>query len=166
MVSGWGPSWYSSPSVLGHTMVTCHISLSTYLLAVWYSIQWSEMCVPETWRSKQQLSELALRWENQSVGQRHAGSHAVHMFSVLTEDTEVGGHSAGMWLVPMFTTKNITLQGINHRVSLAPTTVTQTNHNPADLLLLDIGVSVYIIFKQTSHSQCVWTLQKCIIYLS
>lgn len=84
------------------------------------------------------------------------------MFSVLMEDTEVGGHFVGMWLIPMFTTRKITLLGINHRISLAPTTVTQTNNNPADLLLLDISVSVCTLFEQMSLSQCVCILQKCI----
>lgn len=87
------------------------------------------------------------------------------MFSVLKQDSEVGGHCVGMRLVPMFTTRNITPQGINRRASLAPTTLTQTNHNPADLLLPDIGVSAYTIFKQMSPSEHVCILQKSILYL-
>lgn len=59
----------------------------------------------------------------------------------------MGGHCLGMQLFPVFTTRDITLAGINHRVSLAPTAVTQTNHSSADLLLLDITVSLCIAFK-------------------
>lgn len=40
------------------------------------------MCVPGTWRSKQQLPA------------------SLYMFSVLTDDTEVGGHCVGMCLIP------------------------------------------------------------------
>lgn len=80
----------------------------------------------------------------------------MHMFSVLMGDTEVGGHFVGMWLIAVFTTRKITLQGINHRISLAPTTVTQTNKNPADLLLRDISVSLCTLFKQMCITVCTY----------
>lgn len=59
----------------------------------------------------------------------------------------MGGHCLGMQLFPVFTTRDITLAGINHRVSLAPTAVTQTNHSSADLLPLDIPVSPRATFE-------------------
>lgn len=46
------------------------------------------------------------------------------MFGVQAE--EVGGHRVGTQLVPMFTTRDRTLQGINLRVPPSLTTVTQT----------------------------------------
>lgn len=66
---------------------------------------------------------------------------------VHSEGQEVGGHCLGMQLFPVFTTRDITLAGINHRVSLAPTAVTQTNHSSPDLLLLDITVSLRAAFE-------------------
>lgn len=69
----------------------------------------------------------------------------------------MGGHYLGMQLFPVFTTRDITLPGINHRVSLAPTAVTQTNHSPADLLLLDITVSLCttseLMWVHTTHQE-------------
>lgn len=62
-----------------------------------------------------------------------------------------------MQLFPVFTTRDITLLGINHRVSLAPTTVTQTNHSRTDLLLLDITVSLCttseLMWVHTTHQE-------------
>ena len=92
------------------------------------------MCVPGTWRSKQQLPA------------------SLYMFSVLTDDTEVGGHCAGMCPIP---TVNMSPQGTNCKVLLAPSAVTQTNCNLHDGPLLDINVSAYTMFKQVSRSACV-----------
>lgn len=97
-----------------------------------------------------------------SVRERHAGFRTVHMFSVLTEDTEVGGHCVGVWLVPMFTTRNITLLGINHSVSLAPTTVTQTIQSTFQLThccLISVCQCMYTIFMQMSVSVCVYSTE-------
>lgn len=43
----------------------------------------------------------------------------------------MGGHWLGMRLLPVFTTKDTAVPGLNRRVSLDPTAVTQTNHSPA-----------------------------------
>lgn len=80
-------------------MVTCYISLSLYLLAIWY-IQYCKWYTPETQR-------LQVR-----KAQNCAVCCVFYIFSVLMEDTEVGGHSVGVWYVPMFTTWNITPMGI------------------------------------------------------
>lgn len=64
----------------------------------------------------------------------------------------------GVWLVPMFTTRNITLLGINHSVSLAPTTVTQTIQTTFQLIycrLISVCQCIYTIFMQMSESGCV-----------
>lgn len=101
-----------------------------------------------------QPSELGLKYENQSVGRRHA----VQTFGVRTEDTEVGGHCVGVRLVPMFTTGIITLLGINHSVSLAPTTVTQTIETTFQLIYCcstSVCQCMYTLFMQMSASGCV-----------
>lgn len=100
--------------------------------------------------------------EAQSVGRRKEA--AVHCTCLVScrQDTEMGGHCLGTRLFPVFTTKDTTVPGLNHRVSLAPTAVTQTNRRPADLLLLHMTVSLCTTF------QLMWvsTITRSRLYLS
>lgn len=69
----------------------------------------------------------------------------------------------------MFTTRNITLLGINHSVSVAPTTVTQTIQTTFQLIycrLILVCHCLYTVFMQMSANECLCTLRTCTMFLS
>lgn len=72
-----------------------------------------------------------------------------------------------MWLFPVFTTKDTTVPGLNHRVSLAPTAVTQSSHSPADLLLLHMtGYNIYAIIGVYNNQDSAALVSAFILLLS
>ena len=145
--------WFLSESLQRPGSHRGHLSYFTQHKTFWLSDIYSSASQRHGGLSDQP-SELGLKCENQSVGWRHA----VQTLGVRTEDAEVGGHCVGVWLVPMFTTGIITLLGINHSVSLAPTTVTQTIETTFQLIycrLTSVCQCMYTLFMQMSASGCV-----------